>query len=85
MSYILKNFTPNIIAANGKHVIYKLLNNSETMSLHHFKSLVQAFFQALKQQYVTLTATHPGHILWRKCPLVFPPTTTLSVCLQPFI
>ncbi len=63
---------------------------------------------ALKQHYVTLTATHcfekrnltmhvntshkttilvkSGHILQRKCPLVFPLMfDDCSVCLQPFI
>ncbi len=46
----LTNFIPNISALNSKHFSYYQLNNGppstgQTTWLHHFKLLVQAFFQ----------------------------------------
>ncbi len=56
MFYILTNFIPNISEQNSKEFTYELLNNGtpsagQTMYLHHTKSLVQAFFLALKNNF----------------------------------
>ncbi len=50
------NFIPNISVLTSKHFTYYQINNGlpsagQTMWLHHFKSLVQAFFPALNNSF----------------------------------
>ncbi len=50
------NFIPNISALTSKHFTYNCINNGlpsagQTMRLHHFESLVQAFFPALNKNF----------------------------------